>query len=137
MRKGEIPKNRGRLKNGNPVGDFLAAPRCGALTRKKTPCQQPRMRERSKCRLHGGKSTGPRTAAGLQAIRQAHWINGLRSERLQAECRAECGKKEEAELRSFFPFLKFRVQGICWGGPPSEWADDPDDHHRRQLIGRP
>jgi hypothetical protein len=32
-----------------------------------------------KCRFHGGKSTGPRTAAGLQRSRDARLIHGLRS----------------------------------------------------------
>ena len=51
---------RGRLNNGNPPGDFLAAPRCGAATRAGHACAQPAMRN-GRCRLHGGKSTGPRT----------------------------------------------------------------------------
>ena len=52
---------RGRLNNGNPPGDFLAAPRCGAATRAGHECTQPAMRN-GRCRFHGGKSTGPRTA---------------------------------------------------------------------------
>jgi hypothetical protein len=61
VRKSKIPKNRGRLINGNPPGDYLSARRCGVLARKKTPCEQPRMRGKRRCRLHGGKwcvSTG-------------------------------------------------------------------------------
>ena len=51
----------GRLKNGNAPGDFSKAPRCGAKTRRGTPCQCPAMAGKRRCRLHGGKSTGPRT----------------------------------------------------------------------------
>jgi hypothetical protein len=29
-----------------------------------------------RCRMHGGKSTGPRTAEGKERIRQAHWKHG-------------------------------------------------------------
>ena len=36
---------------------FMDAPRCGAKTRKKTPCMAPAMRN-GRCRMHGGKSTG-------------------------------------------------------------------------------
>lgn len=122
MRKAEIPKNRGRLKNGNPPGDYLSAQRCGALTRKKTPCQQPRMRGKRRCRLHGGKSTGARTAAGIQRIRQASWKDGLQSPRLQRECRIANAK--EAAMWGAMGW-KYSVKGICVG-PPSEWADDPD-----------
>ena len=47
--------NRGKLRHGNPSGDFLAAPRCGARTRDACPCRQPAMAN-GRCRLHGGKS---------------------------------------------------------------------------------
>jgi hypothetical protein len=29
-----------------------------------------------RCRLHGGKSTGPRTPEGIESIRKAHLIHG-------------------------------------------------------------
>jgi hypothetical protein len=66
----------GRLKHGNPSGDFNSAPRCGARTRRGTACQCPAIRGRSRCRLHGGRSTGPRTAAGLARIRAANTRHG-------------------------------------------------------------
>ncbi len=50
-------QRRGRLKNGNPTGDFTKAPRCGAKTRKGTPCQAPAMAN-GRCRMHGGCSPG-------------------------------------------------------------------------------
>lgn len=37
---------------------FLDSPRCGAKTRKGKSCQAPAM-ENGRCRMHGGKSTGP------------------------------------------------------------------------------
>jgi hypothetical protein len=67
--------NRGRLKHGNPSGDFLSAPRCGATTRQKTACQQPAMAN-GRCRLHGGKSTGPKTVEGLEKSRKARLKHG-------------------------------------------------------------
>ena len=36
---------------------FLNAPRCGAKTRKGTPCKAPAMAN-GRCRMHGGKSPG-------------------------------------------------------------------------------
>jgi hypothetical protein len=77
-------QRRGWLKNGNPPGDWTTAPRCGALTRRKTPCQCPAMRGRRRCRLHGGKSTGPRTAAGLERSRRARWKHGAYSRETRA-----------------------------------------------------
>jgi hypothetical protein len=78
---------RGRLKNGNPSGDFLAAPRCGAHTRCGGSCRQPAMRN-GRCRLHGGLSTGPRTAAGLARSCRARWKHGARSAEVTALRRA-------------------------------------------------
>jgi hypothetical protein len=69
---------RGRLNNGNPGGDFLAAPRCGARTRAGCACRQPAMAN-GRCRFHGGKSTGPRTAAGRERARNNRLVHGLRS----------------------------------------------------------
>jgi hypothetical protein len=74
----ETTPNRGRLRHGNPSGDFLAAPRCGARTRAGCGCRQPAMAN-GRCRLHGGKSTGARTAAGLARCRTATLVHGHRT----------------------------------------------------------
>ena len=71
-------KRRGWLKNGNPPGDFSKAPRCGAKTRRGTPCQCPAM-SNGRCRLHGGLSTGPKTPEGLARSQKANWKLGLYS----------------------------------------------------------
>jgi hypothetical protein len=70
--------NRGRLRHGNPSGDFLAAPRCGAETRAGCACRQPAMAN-GRCRLHGGKSTGARTPDGLDRCRTASLVHGHRT----------------------------------------------------------
>ena len=79
---------RGRLKNGNPPGDPNTAPRCGAKTRKGHPCLGPKVRGCSRCRLHGGKSTGPRTPEGLDRCRKASWKHGARSKEVRELLRA-------------------------------------------------
>jgi len=71
-------KRRGWLKNNNPPGDPNTAPRCGAKTRKGTPCRAPAMAN-GRCRMHGGKSTGPRTKEGLERSRKANWKHGYYS----------------------------------------------------------
>ena len=65
----------GRLKNSNLPGDPNSAPRCGARTRKQTSCRAPAMAN-GRCRMHGGKSTGPRTPEGLERSRKANWKHG-------------------------------------------------------------
>jgi hypothetical protein len=100
------------------------------------------MRGKRLCRLHGGKSTGGKTNAGIQRIRATHWKNGSRSARLQAEFRTWCRKQEAKTvailmdarkdvplgfyaLMGVSPIPKFRVRGIgTWPTPPKEWEED-------------
>ena len=71
--------NRGRLNNGNPSGDYMKAPRCGAKTRAGTcTCRQPAMRN-GRCRFHGGRSTGAHTAAGRARCARARRTHGFYS----------------------------------------------------------
>src|SRR5215469_3908570 len=76
--------SNGQLKNGNPCGDPQSAPRCGAKTRRGSTCQAPAM-PNGRCRLHGGKSTGPRTAEGLERCRKANWKHGRYCQQVLAE----------------------------------------------------
>jgi hypothetical protein len=78
-------KRCGWLKNANPPGNPASAPRCGARTRKGSPCGSPAVRGKKRCRMHGGLSTGPRTAESLARSKQAHWKHG----RYSAEPRQE------------------------------------------------
>ena len=77
---------RGRLRNGNPPGDFSKAPRCGAKNRKGTPCRCPAMAN-GRCRLHGGLSTGPKTPEGIARIRRAVTKHGRYSQAWKAQQR--------------------------------------------------
>ncbi|WP_424139993.1 HGGxSTG domain-containing protein [Roseomonas chloroacetimidivorans] len=51
------------------------AKRCFAKTRSGGRCQSPAM-PNGRCRMHGGLSTGPRTAEGLERSRRARHIHG-------------------------------------------------------------
>src|SRR5262245_56270482 len=66
----------GRLRNGNIPGDPHSAPRCGAKNRRGLPCRAPALRGKSRCRLHGGHSTGPKTLEGVASIRAANTKHG-------------------------------------------------------------
>jgi hypothetical protein len=85
-------KRRGWLKNGNPPGDPSRAPRCGAHSRlAQRPCLAPAMRN-GRCRMHGGKSTGPRTEGGKVRARSARLEHGLYSKEAKSD------RKEANEL---------------------------------------
>ena len=95
-------KRRGILKNGNPSGDFSKAARCGAKTRRETLCQCPAM-ENGRCRLHGGLSTGPKTEAGIEAIRRARTKHGYYSKAAILERRQ--GRLDLRVLRETLAYL--------------------------------
>jgi hypothetical protein len=92
-------RRRGWLKNGNSPGDFLSAPRCEAKTRRGTKCQCPAMRN-GRCRLHGGLSTGPKTAAGRERARQAVTKHGRFS-----QAAVDARRRERAFLRQCREYL--------------------------------
>jgi hypothetical protein len=71
-----------------------ACARCGARTRAGTPCKAPAM-PNGRCYRHGGPSTGPRTAEGLQRIKQAPTIHGDCSAEARALRRMLRGLSEE------------------------------------------
>jgi hypothetical protein len=131
--------SRGRLKNGNPSGDYLKSPRCGARTRSGGCCRQPAMRN-GRCRMHGGLSTGPRTTEGLARCRTTRLVHGYRAaahiglrRRAAHAARRLCALT--AQLRSSAghglhrPDSPTRVEARC-ARPPSS-AGVPSTHGSR------
>lgn len=69
------------------LANLLRARRCGAKTRAGTPCQCPAMRERKRCRIHGGLSRGaPKSERNGnfkdgdwtgEAIEERRWLRSL------------------------------------------------------------
>ena len=87
LRTAPSPGPGGLLPGGNPRGNPNLAPRCGARTRSGCPCRAPAIRGRQRCRMHGGASTGPRTAAGLERLRAARTTHGLYAAPFRARTR--------------------------------------------------
>ena len=74
--------------------------RCEARTRKGTPCQRPARLPVGRCRLHGGSSTGPRTAEGRARLIASKITHGrtTKAKREEARRRAQVGREMRAEL---------------------------------------
>lgn len=75
--------------------------RCLAKTRRGTLCQNPAIGGRNRCKLHGGRSTGPRTEEGKARTIAAHTKHGRRS-----KAHVEKVKAINAELRQLTYQLK-------------------------------
>lgn len=95
---------RGWLKNDNPPADLANVTRCGAKTRRQTACLSPAMKN-GRCRMHGGASTGPRTAEGKERTRRAAITHGYYTrEAREARAQARTLRGEFAALvRELFP----------------------------------
>jgi hypothetical protein len=80
-----------------------SAPRCGAHSKRTgRPCKAPAM-PNGRCRMHGGKSTGPRTPEGLERSRKANWRHGLYSaEAIAARRKAAAAVRALRELLGAF-----------------------------------
>jgi hypothetical protein len=75
--------------------------RCLAKTRRGTKCQRAAYKHNSRCRLHGGESTGARTLEGLQRISEANFKHGRHTKEKLAVQRhsAVVGRRVRAELK--------------------------------------
>lgn len=113
---GDVPTSRGEVckkVRENPMHRLphwsttlplaQAPPRCGAKTRTGCPCRSPAI-VNGRCRMYGGKSTGPRTAEDLKRIRNARTIHARYSaemayvRRLIAELRDLDRKARQTKL---------------------------------------
>ena len=76
---------------------------CLAKTRSGSPCQKHPIAGRTRCRLHGGLSTGPKTTEGKAACVAAHWKHGRRSKAF-----VEARKRVWSELRKVEKMMQQR-----------------------------
>jgi hypothetical protein len=88
--KARMQRRDGPLRSGRPRGNPNQAPRCGAKARTTgLACRAPAMAN-GRCRMHGGRSTGPRTPEGLAGLAAARTTHGLYAQAgPDAEIRAE------------------------------------------------
>ena len=102
-----VAKRISELGKATRFGPSWPGKRCLAKTRKGTLCQRPAFKHNGKCRLHGGLSTGAKTADGLKRISDANLKHGRHTkDKLEAQRQAaEVGRKVLAELKK----IKFNL----------------------------
>jgi len=83
------------------LGPDWRGQRCGAKTRAGTPCKNPAVTGKARCRMHGGKSTGAKTAEGRAKLSALHLKHGRSTTAAKAEAkrRAQVGREIRGELR--------------------------------------
>ena len=74
--------------------------RCEAKTRRGTLCQRPGTKRNGRCKLHGARSSGPKTVDGLARLVASKTTHGKFTAEKRAAARrfAEQGRQMRAEL---------------------------------------
>lgn len=100
-----IDRTLDRVMEGNTkpwlYGPEWQGQRCEARTRKGTLCQRPGNKISGRCKLHGGRSTGPRTAEGLARLAASKTTHGRTTKAIRAKAkhRVEVGRQVMRELK--------------------------------------
>jgi hypothetical protein len=68
------------------AGGRIRCSRCQALSRRsQLQCKKPALKGKRVCGFHGGKSTGPKTAAGKQRVAESKTIHGRETRAIRAQ----------------------------------------------------
>ena len=121
----------------NLYGNPNSAPRCGAKTRKGTPCKSPAARGKKRCRMHGGAKGSGAQKGNRNAVRRGiystrhkmlgwyvQWLTDEiarryirpgelvpRGKRVRNHHRRKLTKLEAHELRCFLDLLESKARG--------------------------
>ena len=96
-----VAKRISELGKATRFGPSWPGKRCLAKTRKGSLCQRPAFKHNGRCGMHGGLSSGAKTAGGLKKISDANLKHGkYTSDKLEAQHHAaKVGKRVLAELK--------------------------------------
>jgi hypothetical protein len=87
------------MTNYTTLGGRVACTQCNALSkRSRQRCKAPAIKGKTKCRFHGGKSTGAKTAEGRAKIAKAHTVHGRETRAIRAERSAKLAELYELEM---------------------------------------
>jgi len=80
------------------LGGRITCPRCQARSKRtKQQCRAPASKGKTKCRFHGGASTGPKTEAGRLRCGEVKIIHGRETRSIRAERSQAIGRLQALE----------------------------------------
>ena len=102
-----VAKRISELGKATRFGPSWPGSRCLAKTRRGTPCQRPAFKHNGRCSLHGGLSTGAKTADGIKRISDANVKHGkYTKEKLEAQRNAaKVGREVMEKLKRVEQYL--------------------------------
>ena len=89
--------------NYTTLGGRVTCTQCNALSKRtRLRCQAPAIKGKTKCRFHGGRSTGSKTPEGKARQIEANTIHGRETRAIREERRAKLAElyEIEKEMRS-------------------------------------
>ena len=87
------------MTNYTTLGGRVTCTQCNALSKRtRQRCKAPAVKGKTKCRFHGGRSTGPKTAEGKAAIAKAQTVHGRETRAIRAERNAKLAELYELEM---------------------------------------
>ena len=90
------------MTNYTTLGGRVTCTHCNALSKRtRQRCQAPAIKGKTKCRFHGGKSTGPKTKAGRAKIAAAHTVHGRETRQKRADTSAKLAELHQLEQLGF------------------------------------
>lgn len=98
-----------------------------ARTRSGGPCKRNPVPGRTRCHLHGGLSTGPKTSEGLARVAAMNFKHGKRTKAVLAE------EHERGERRRQIAYLKRIIRFVRWTvsiAGPGSFCTVPDNPER-------
>ncbi|BCJ87678.1 HGGxSTG domain-containing protein [Effusibacillus dendaii] len=104
---------------------------CGAKTRSGEPCKKAALKN-GRCRLHGGKSTGPKDPSKLKAntnalkhgLYETIWLDTLTDE--ERELFAQVATDPKAQVENEFRLCEIRIRRMMQRIRNEEQKDKPD-----------
>ena len=90
------------MTNYTTLGGRVTCTQCNALSKRtRQRCLAPAIKGKTKCRFHGGKSTGAKTAEGRARIAKAHTVHGRETRAIRAERSAKLAELHQLEQLGF------------------------------------